>query len=543
MKWLREIYTRRIPRMFWEQRYTLLVIVCVFVVASLAGYDTGRQATTEETWNAFERISAPEWYDNILPNAPGGLGTLTWLGLFTRNALVSLLGFAVGVITLGFLPVGVAGALGHKIGLIVGMMTGYARQAAGLGPWGTAAGLLLPHAPLELPAIWLSHALGLRAGLVWIRPLRGRRRLASIRRLLGDYGVALFAIIPAVLVAALLEAYVEPKLMDRYVFGIGAYPAMSEERRVSDTCLAGDSAWSRDGKQLALLAPLGGSISVMSMEGDGRPTVLLREDEGELSVPSWSPGGDRLVVARHFIDYERTNESGLMIVDVATGNVQRVQGGPVGNYYGAAWSPDGQSIAAVVFDRLAHRDHGRNLWRLDLHSGEWTQITDFTPLVGVALLRQVAWSPDGEEIAFIRQTPRDKGEEENRALRTGDYLCDLCAVTRDGSRVREITRLGPYSAIAWSPTGDWIAFHAGAPWTDPLADLEKPASESILLEDLGLVRPDGSERIDELTRANVYSSLSWSPDGSRLLYHRLAVCIIGSPRVLQEHYRYEGTRA
>jgi Tol biopolymer transport system component len=258
--------------------------------------------------------------------------------------------------------------------------------------------------------------------------------------------------------------------------------------------------------------------------------VAEGKEGGQFSVPSWSPDGDRLVFAHRFMEYERTGESGLVIADIATGEVERMQGGPTGAYRGAAWSPDGESIAAIISDRLGERDHGTNLWLVDLATGGWTQVTHFTLPVRIAPLTYPSWRPDGEEIAFIRLEGPKKGDSEDEASSSAQYSFDLCAVRRDGSRVRTITPVGSYSAISWSPTGEWIAFHAGAERTDPLAEAEKPMSEQVMVEDVGLVRPDGSERVDGLTRADLYSSLSWSPDGKQLLYQRLSTCTVGTLR-------------
>ncbi|UCC68525.1 MAG: stage II sporulation protein M, partial [Armatimonadota bacterium] len=522
-RWLTSVYLREIPRIVKEQRWTLLVVGCVYVLWAVLIYDTGREADMDEALKFFEGMYGPRWYHPALPSASWGVGRYTWLWFFSKNTGYCLLSFFFGAATLGMGSIGLAIASGGDVGWIVGLNSGMARQASGAGLAGTAVGILLPHGVLELPAIWLALALGLRAGLAWVRPLRSLRRWASVKRLVRDYCVALLAIVPLLLIAAFLEAYATPILFDRYVMGIGAYPAMSQERRIGRRFLASNSAWSPDGKRLATLGLLESSVEVVSVDGGGRLVVLAEEEESkQFSVPSWSPDGDRLVLAHRFMEYERRGEGGLVIVDVATRRVERVEGGPTGRYYGAAWSPDGESIAATISDPLGERDRGTNLWVLHLGTGQWEQITHLALPVRIAPLTYPSWSPDGEEIAFIRLTGPESADREDEAEGAERYSFDLCAVRRDGSRVRTITPVGPHSVASWSPTGEWIAFHAGAEWTDRLADAEKAMSEQVILEDVGLVRPDGSERIDGLTRADLHSSLSWSPDGTQLLYHRIS---------------------
>lgn len=529
-RWLTSVYLREMPRIIKEQRWTLLVVVSIYVLWAGLIYDTGRGADMDEALKFFEGLSTPSWYDRILPSVSWGLRRSTWLGFFSHNTFGCLLGFVLSVATFGAWSLGLAIASGGDVGWMIGALSGMARQASGAGPAGTAAGVLLPHGVLELPAMWLSRALGLRAGLAWIRPLRYLRRWASVKRVVRDFAISLTAIVPLLFIAALLEAYANGFFLDRYIVGIGTHPGMAAERRVGPRFLASDSAWSPDGKWVAALRPFETSTALIPADGGGRPVVLAEEEEGALSLPSWSPDGDRLVFAHRFMDYERTGESGLVIVGVATGEVERVQGGPAGVYFGTAWSPDGKSVAAIIYDRLGERDHGTNLWLVDLTTGEWTQVTHLTLPVRIAPLTYPSWSPDGKEVAFIRLTGPKKGDGEDEPSSSAQYSFDLCAVRRDGSRVRAITPVGRYSAAAWSPTGEWIAFHACAESTDPRLGEGQPFSGQVIEEDVGLVRPDGSERIDGLTRADLYSSLSWSPDGTQLLYHRLSTCIVGTPR-------------
>jgi len=101
--------------------------------------------------------------------------------------------------------------------------------------------------------------------------------------------------------------------------------------------------WSPDGEQLAFLLP--GSLDVVGADGSGH-RVLTRFPRGIFpSTPAWSPDGETIAYARLKLG-RALHRSGLYVVDVADGDVQRltreIDSSP-------SWSPDGRQI---VFQRL-----------------------------------------------------------------------------------------------------------------------------------------------------------------------------------------------
>ncbi len=120
-----------------------------------------------------------------------------------------------------------------------------------------------------------------------------------------------------------------------------------------------------------------------------------------------------------------------------------------------------------------------------------------TPLLANA---QPVWSPDGARILFSSNRPDP------------DSTVHLYVMDPDGSNVQQITDApGNEWDPAWSPDGSRIAFHAES---TGIRDEPFPSS-------LTLIDPDGSDRVDLITREDHYVGCpSWSPDGTRI-----ALCI------------------
>jgi hypothetical protein len=156
------------------------------------------------------------------------------------------------------------------------------------------------------------------------------------------------------------------------------------------------------------------------------------------------------------------------------------------------------------------------------------------------------WSPDGEQIAFIRAVPTPNF----------GYDSDVFVMNADGSNQRRLTQLGSvsWSRPTWSPDGTKLAF-AGPHLVDdyypqvyvmnadgsnqrPIGRGEEPAwspdgSKLVFNADRGLyvMNPDGSGRARITAPNNPSPNLSdhdsepsWSPDGDRILFNRWTGC-------------------
>ena len=188
-------------------------------------------------------------------------------------------------------------------------------------------------------------------------------------------------------------------------------------------------------------------------------------------------------------------------------------------------SPDGQR-ALAIYD-TGETQEGE--FRIDMYASDGRFLRNLTPpeLSG-AFAPMVAWSPDGNQIAFIgrktlaQETPPgmlpDAGPEPLPtppppvdAVRVFDteqlYACD-----RDGFGLRPLTTRGGliYFYLAWAPDGHALAALACREdeWEARARESKQPAGRP------RLVGTDGGERLldDRLTEAGPV----WSPDSSKV---------------------------
>ncbi|HEV2297320.1 MAG TPA: S9 family peptidase [Candidatus Acidoferrales bacterium] len=191
---------------------------------------------------------------------------------------------------------------------------------------------------------------------------------------------------------------------------------------------------------------------------------------GEVAI---SPDGKKIAYAVNNFDRPGRPYPQLWVLDIASGKSERL-GDESEVTSDAFWSPDGRWIAysgeaggksGLV---IAHADGSEKTFLAE------TQGTN-SPLPGQG--SDVAWSPDGKQIAFISATP---GPE------TAEASSDPMVFTR----------------YLWRPT----AGEGTKPWNDN-------RRLHIFVVDIA------SKRVRQLTDGDYYEhSIDWSPDGSTILF-------------------------
>ena len=235
--------------------------------------------------------------------------------------------------------------------------------------------------------------------------------------------------------------------------------------------MAGELAWSPDGKQFALVGNSNGDaaqdIFIVDTNGE-HPFNLTHSPERE-DNPAWSPDGAYLLYLK-----SHTNSEIWVSRPDGTGQCKIADG------YVASWSPDGQQI---LYNAATENQNGRlSIAIKNLAGGDpvWKMTLENS-------VRDLAWSPDGSK--FVISTA------------DGMLLMD-----RNRSNPAQlIPNLFGIANLVWSPDGKYIAFRASASRQAP--------------PNLYTIQADGS-RLVNLTNSSLggASTASWSPDGHWLVY-------------------------
>lgn len=202
---LGRVYTRDLPYLV-KQTYPALILVCVVLVAatvvgwmyaSVYRLPAGSVDLSELSLETF--TEAPP-----VPMMP----SLRADSIFVHNARTLILSAIVAPFSFGALSV----VLLVLPMTLVGWLVGQAAQS-GFDPVAFSAAFLLPHGILELPAVILSTAFALRMGVSLMSPTDSAGADQGFVASVADFcKVFLFVVIPLLILAALVEANITPRI-------------------------------------------------------------------------------------------------------------------------------------------------------------------------------------------------------------------------------------------------------------------------------------------------------------------------------------------
>lgn len=229
-------------------------------------------------------------------------------------------------------------------------------------------------------------------------------------------------------------------------------PATGRREKVFDRANGGEQtpAWSPDGRRIALgmnYVPGGpqtvdANIELALIDADGTNPVRLTDHEGLDRTPSWSPDGDRLAyftATDPIREYDGGGQgsNGIWVMAADGSDRHQISSGD-GLATFPAWSPKGDEIAFVQFGPGGESE-------IAVMSPEGSDVRRLTDFNGEVFGPE--WSPDGKSVGFVGVT-----EDETRGI----YAID----TQSGrtTRLFELGSKPGATTLAWSPTGHEIAY-------------------------------------------------------------------------------------
>ena len=209
--------------------------------------------------------------------------------------------------------------------------------------------------------------------------------------------------------------------------------------------------WSPNGRWMLFQSGRRGINSLLVVSVDGNTTSFLTPANEEAEDARWSPSGAEIV----FVSREKAYFSGrlnLLRFDEHSGQplgaattlyTSPVDRGGGWSIRGAAWSPDGKTLATVL--QNSGWDH---VYLLPAHGGEPKQITE-----GAFDDEDPAFSPDGKSLAFLS----------NRGVAETTTLWLVPVQGGDARQVAKFSVPGVTSELRWSPDGRRIYFNHQSP--------------------------------------------------------------------------------
>jgi TolB protein len=165
----------------------------------------------------------------------------------------------------------------------------------------------------------------------------------------------------------------------------------SDLKQLTTTSTGGSTAprLSPDGHTLLFASGRSGIQELWTMPSEGGPATQVTHDQSTKFYPAWSPDGRRIA----YMAQDSTDVLDLWVIPAQGGQARQITTGPVQELV-PLWSPDGKWL---VF--AASEDDDTRIWRAPIEGGQSEPLME--PGINTAA-DQLAWSPDGTQLYFLR---------------------------------------------------------------------------------------------------------------------------------------------
>ena len=270
--------------------------------------------------------------------------------------------------------------------------------------------------------------------------------------------------------------------------GSGEHPLLRS------TSLDYNPAWSRDGQWIVFTSERNGSADLYRVKPDGSALERLTDDPAYDDQAAFSPDGKQIV----FVTTRAGGTADLWLLDVRTRKAKALTSGPGGDFR-PAWSPDGKWIA-FSSDRGSTLPAAKGRW-------EHLQLVDIYQI-----------HPDGSGLKRLTEHGNfcgsPKWSSDSRSVIAYCMSAEETFTYRMPKPPEGETRLVSIDvatgAIANLPTGPGIKVSPAILPSGEIAYVRKSRQTAGIFYGAGRPGPVGAVR-----------SPSWSPDGSRVVYHKI----------------------
>jgi dipeptidyl aminopeptidase/acylaminoacyl peptidase len=250
----------------------------------------------------------------------------------------------------------------------------------------------------------------------------------------------------------------------------------------------------------------------------------MTHERPQVQHPRWSPGGDRLA----FLDVDKEKMLQVFVMPMHGGDAKRITHAARGVSL-FAWHPNGKEITFVTEDEPEKKpdeekhnksfevgDNGylakqaarpAHLWLVSADGETVRRLTSGLEGVSTFFLRPIAWSPDGNSLAFISQPRPHTGEFIHGSIKILDLTTASLRTVVSGPPVAFSPR--------FSPDGQTLAYSRPVgpePLFNPAAIFKVPATGGSAV----VMTPDLDRHLTGEWTADGQSILVVGPDRTRI---------------------------